>query len=621
MANAFMGSHNIKSRSRLFLILTLLSPVIFFVLLELILRAAGFGHTYPLFVDAKGMPGYLQASDQVIKRYFNDPKQAPNVSIDTIYFKKEKPAATFRVVVQGGSSAAGFPYGRWGGLAGMLNDRLEASFPDKDIEVITTAMSAVNSYTMLDLVDEIIAIQPDAVLIYAGHNEYIGVMGAGSALTSAQSHGAKLLFLKLKDLRIYQLMQRVMGLFSPAPPAAQGGAARSTLMAKAAANREIPYQSEIFDQGQQQFASNLQLILSKYQQANIPVMLGTLASNEGDQKPFVSDPTKESTTAWQQKWQVYEQAMADGQYPNALAAASQLAQQFDTANSWFAVGQALLASGENEAARNALLAAKDRDQLRFRAPEEMNTIIKNVAEQFSAPLVDVQQYFVMHSKDGIIGNSLMLEHLHPNKRGYFLLAESYFNTMKKTALLQDWSQAQPSAKAWREVPITEVDAILADYKIATLKADFPFTATPYKVSFPTPNDTVTQLALARQSGQQGWIANMQSLLGYYRQQQDHPQALIVARMLAQAFPSQHGPQFASGMLFLGLKEYPRAIKYLHKALALEPRNSEARKALIYALANTGASQQANAELEILQQQLGNDPVIKSLERTIQAAKQ
>ena len=52
----------------------------------------------------------------------------------------------------------------------MLEGRIRASQPTRYVEVINTAMSAVNSYTLLDFADEIIAQNPDAVLIYAGHN-------------------------------------------------------------------------------------------------------------------------------------------------------------------------------------------------------------------------------------------------------------------------------------------------------------------------------------------------------------------------------------------------------------------------------------------------------------------
>ncbi|CAM5180859.1 hypothetical protein [Alishewanella longhuensis] len=57
-------------------------------------------------------------------------------------------------MVQGGSTAAGYPYGMGAALAGMLEQRLRRTFPEQPIEVVNTALSAVNSYTLLDFADE-----------------------------------------------------------------------------------------------------------------------------------------------------------------------------------------------------------------------------------------------------------------------------------------------------------------------------------------------------------------------------------------------------------------------------------------------------------------------------------
>ncbi len=250
----------VGNRKRLLVAITLLSPIVLLLVSELGLRLFGFGGSYPLFVDAEGMPDHLQANPQVIQRYF---PQAPDLGIDTIYFKKQKPLHSYRIAVQGGSTAAGFPYGRWGGLAGMLGDRLEASFPDREIEVISTAMAAVNSYTLLDFVDEIIDIDPDAVLIYAGHNEYLGIMGVGSALSPAKFRRATLLRLELRKLRIYQLLQMLISAAKSFLVAADenAGTDRATLMALAATSAQIPFGSDTYQQGVLQLEANFSLIL------------------------------------------------------------------------------------------------------------------------------------------------------------------------------------------------------------------------------------------------------------------------------------------------------------------------------------------------------------------------
>jgi len=153
------------------------------------------------------------------------------VEIWPVPFPADKAPETLRIFVQGGSSAAGWPYGFGASLAGMLQQRLQASLPERNIEVITTAMTAVNSYTLMDFADEIIAQQPDAVLIYAGHNEYLGVLGVGSAISAGRTRPVVLAYLALRDLRILQLLKHsYLGLTTPAAPAEAPAQPGGTLM-------------------------------------------------------------------------------------------------------------------------------------------------------------------------------------------------------------------------------------------------------------------------------------------------------------------------------------------------------------------------------------------------------
>ncbi|MCP5041833.1 MAG: hypothetical protein GY944_12460, partial [bacterium] len=184
------------------LLALVLAPIVFFALTESVLAVVGFGGHPALFTASVHWPGHREANPDVVQRYF--PGRATQLGIEAIAFSDEKDPGSVRIVVQGGSTAAGFPYGRWAGLAGMLGDRLDAARPESKIEVITTAMAAVNSYSLLDFVDEIIAIEPDAVLIYAGHNEYLGIFGAGSALTKQRSRVATRVHLWLSRFRTYQ---------------------------------------------------------------------------------------------------------------------------------------------------------------------------------------------------------------------------------------------------------------------------------------------------------------------------------------------------------------------------------------------------------------------------------
>ncbi|HVO75336.1 MAG TPA: hypothetical protein VMT35_15005, partial [Ignavibacteriaceae bacterium] len=54
-------------------------------------------------------------------------------------------------------------------------------------------MTAVNSYTLLDLLPGVLNQKPDLILIYAGHNEYYGALGVGSV----ESYGSSRTIIKI----------------------------------------------------------------------------------------------------------------------------------------------------------------------------------------------------------------------------------------------------------------------------------------------------------------------------------------------------------------------------------------------------------------------------------------
>ena len=74
----------------------------------------------------------------------------------------------------------GFPYPNNISFQRMLKYQLQKTNPDKDIEIINLALTAINSYTFYDFAQELVHFEPDAIFIYGGHNEYYGALGVGS---------------------------------------------------------------------------------------------------------------------------------------------------------------------------------------------------------------------------------------------------------------------------------------------------------------------------------------------------------------------------------------------------------------------------------------------------------
>ncbi|MDB4517037.1 hypothetical protein N9089_05500, partial [Crocinitomicaceae bacterium] len=546
-------------RRWLFRFSTLAIPVLFFVLLEAGLRLGGYGHSYPLFIATADAPGYLQANQEVVRRFVVAETREPEVAIWPVAFPADKAPETLRIFVQGGSTAAGWPYGFGASLAGMLQQRLQASLPQRNIEVISTAMTAVNSYTLMDFADEIIAQQPDAVLIYAGHNEYLGVLGVGSAVSAGRTRPVVLAYLALRDLRILQLLKHTYLGFSTQEASAEDRAQSGpTLMRRIVGEPHIAFDSPLYHRGVAQFHDNLAVLLKRYRDAHIPVFIGTLVSNEKDLPPFASPLSKGTdVTAWRRHFEKGIDALHGGDIDLARTSlASALALDNNTASVHFALGRLFEDQAEYPAARLAYLDARDRDQLRFRAPQSFNRIIRTVAAEQGAQVVEVEASLLQHAAHGIIGNELMLEHLHPNLGGYFLLADAYYQALLDAGIAGPEVQEVSRQQAWNELPLTAVDLKKAEYEIMRLTADWPFQRVPAQPQYPVRSSEIEQLAYSLFTRGTTWSSATEQLLANYLQQQDTLAAARVAVLLADAYPYDTERQYQSAQLAqdAGLKQ-------------------------------------------------------------------
>lgn len=570
-----------SARKAIFWLILAALPFLFFVLLEIILRLAQVGQSYPLFIPDPAQPGFTLVNPNAINRYFARPELAPPVKIESTYFTREKRPDALRIVIQGESSAAGYPYGLGASLAGVLQQRLQNQFPDRYVEVIQTAMAAVNTYTLLDFSDDILKIKPDAVVIYTGHNEYLGVMGVGSAYAS-HSRAATLLMLKLKDLRIYQALQNIYMRIKQSPEAAASGDTR-TLMAKVAREKNIAIDSALYQQGLEQFEGNMSMLLTRYRKAGIPVYLGTIASNLRDHPPFNSggsDPALQSLiddarlkleaaiTAEQAQQLIAPLTLALAEKQNAMAA--------------YRLGQLFDASGDYSQAKIWYSKARDWDQLRFRAPAAVNDIIKKLATQPGVFLVSAEEVLAQHSPQQIIGKQLMLEHLHPNVEGYFWLGDSYFQQLLLHLGLDPKVSRSDSRVARQQMPVLPAEDYTARVSIERLLADYPFAI---------PARPVREIAIASWHDQLGremldqrinWLQMVQQSIKGYQRENNIAGVATAAALLADARPQDADLNYFAGTQLIQAQRLGEAIRVLQRSLQSSDKNTNALLALAHA---------------------------------------
>lgn len=525
-------------KRRLFTGVMLLLPVLFFLLLEGGLRLFGYGADYPLFKPVPEFPTLLHQDVEAGRRFFAREASVPTPNTD--YFYREKPEGSFRIIAQGESSTAGYPFYRGGSFPHVLGTRLRLAYPGREIEVVNTAMAAISSYALLDFTDEIIAQRPDVVVIYAGHNEYYGALGAASAESLGRNPALVRLYLKLRGVRTVQFLRALIGRFQRAASGAPEAGQRpdATLMARMVGEQQVPYGSDLFEAGVRQFRSNLRRLLAKYREAGIAVYIGTLASNERDQRPFVTvHAAGADTVAWRRFAEEGLRAVDAGNARAAIAAFEH-ATRLDSlaADGYFLLGHAYLGAGRPDDARRAFARARDLDALRFRAPSLFNRIIREEARRAGAHVVETEEAMRQASPEGLIGQGLMLEHLHPNLDGYSVLADAFFDAFARDHLLGGPPQPTPPGRVVRLV--TPMDSIAGYLRVEQLTTSWPFRpeeAQPFRLDTTRTPRYVVEQARAVMAGK-NWLAAADELAGFYEQRGDISHALLTRRAILQQLP-------------------------------------------------------------------------------------
>ena len=440
---AFSRSSARKKYPFYYHIILILIPFFTIFILEFSLNYFNYGREYNQWeiVDKQKM----MLNSEIAFRYFYQTESIPYPSQDLFDIKK-KPGA-IRVFVLGSSSAAGYPFSPNGSYAKYVRKRLELVYPNKPIEVVNCAMTAINSYALLDMLPGIIEQNPDILLIYAGHNEYYGALGAGSLETLGSSRGLVNFMLAINHYKSIQLIrdgiQSVFQLFS------SNEKRTGTLMSRMAKEQSIELNSDAYKNGIDQFEGNLREILQMAKDAKVKVILSDLVSNLKDRPPFISIDRFES----------------------------------ESANAAYQLAKDVLESGHKEDALKLFYRAKDLDALRFRAPSKINEVIYKIAAEFGNPVVKSDSTFNAISDDGIVGNNLMTDHMHPKLHGYQIIGKLFFDKMLAENYLPISSNISATSLEQdsfvkTNYDFTELDSTIGRYRITILKNDWPFVMNP-----------------------------------------------------------------------------------------------------------------------------------------------
>jgi len=566
-------SHRKPKRIIAFRILSILIPFLILAILEILLRSIHYGSDLSVFMDYPTDRTMLMLNPDASKRYFSNQKNATTGNVEP--FKKVKDANTTRIFVLGESTTIGYPYFHNGSFHRWLQYRLTHNFPDRNFEIINLALTAVNTYTVLGFAKEIVKYQPDAVLIYTGHNEYYGALGVGSTEQIGGSRFLIKLMLQFREFRFVQLLNNAVEKITTSAQEEQDG----TRMQRMVASQKIEYQSELYQRGVEQFQVNINEILKVLNRHNIPVLVSDLVSNEKDLKPFVSFPVDSSHfPAFKINYDLGIKAVAHNDTGAALKYFSKANHSYGRhALCNYFLGKLYFGKDNFNEAKKYFSKARDLDGLRFRAPSEFNSILKKLTAQYkNAQLVDMTSVFESNSAGKSIGNELMTEHVHPDLKGYALMSDAFYKVLQKQNVIPINPKSEMTfAGLISAMPITKVDSLSGIYKVAKLKGSWPFTESLQTASF----DILTseqKLAYDLANRKISWLDAMNRLYEIYIAQRDLKNARKTVETLILEFPYQTEYYLKSAMLSGELMDENQALFNFRKAFSLIPSFDTAR---------------------------------------------
>lgn len=389
----------------------------------------GFSAVHPLFV-----------LDAETGQYQIPPSRRPYFAAES--FPVVKGPTTFRAFVLGGSTVQGQPFGKPTAFTTWLELALNAADPGRDWDVINCGGVSYASYRLVPILKECLRYQPDLFILCTGHNEFLEertyghVKHAPTVLAMPQRWAAR--------SRIFTLLRgTVRQLTSSAPrPAAD----RPQLPAEVDARLDHHGALDAYRRDEAgraavmaHYEHNLRRMLALARQAGVPVILVRPCSNLRDCPPFKSQHRDGLSAAELQRWESLLHA-ARQQYRSDVPAAVDLLRQsleIDDrfAAVWFELGKCLETLHQHAEARQAYLHAREQDVCPLRILQPMEERLERVAAETGTPLLDAHELLEQTCADGILGDSLLVDHVHPSFRGHQMIAEALLAEMAR----QGWT--------------------------------------------------------------------------------------------------------------------------------------------------------------------------------------
>jgi tetratricopeptide (TPR) repeat protein len=335
--------------------------------------------------------------------------------------------------------------------------------------------------------------------------------------------------------------------------------------------QKIPYRSQRYQQALKIYRDNLREIVDLAGDNQIPLFFGELVSNLADQPPFISLEDEQAEKRLKKKVKNL----------NQLQLQTLLQQDSTLAMLYYHSGVHFEKEGRYAEAHQHYLRAKDLDLLRFRASEDFNQVLHNLSKAQHVYLVPLLTTYRQQSPHGLIGDSLMTDHLHPTIRGNQLIAAAFYQALqsKMDQFALDSSRLSTETNYFERSGVTLLDQWVANFRITVLTKGWPFVEQSQIAAFVDgfqPENYLQTTGFTLWKDEINWLEAHLNMALHYEKSGALEAALEEYAAISKAFPFDEEMLNQQGRLLIALGRINDARSILETSHSKKPTNFAAR---------------------------------------------
>jgi tetratricopeptide (TPR) repeat protein len=332
------------------------------------------------------------------------------------------------------------------------------------VTVINFGRLGEDSRFMLESFVETFVYQPDLVVFYTVHNDFIQLEHRQRLLTSLKFQARMAIWFKSfsKQSRFISFMRRL--------------SVRGKMIRNAQKDARRVIEDEFYDETQQKkydsqkdflvpgssdfkrvyenWSSNITAIIGETSQRDVKAVFYNGVSRRQNFPPFLSVHEESLSKEVIEKWQeIIEKAESNLQKGNSEEAkrlfSEALALDTNYAKTYYQLAEAHERLGNYDQAYELYVLADDHDYFPVRAPSAVNQFYAQLAQKSSlgAYILDVDRVFREYSPHGLVGEELILDQIHPTLEGQALMAKELVKLIYEKEMIcpkseWQWDQLQ-----------------------------------------------------------------------------------------------------------------------------------------------------------------------------------